>query len=212
MYADKVWAWLLTAAIGYFLGSLSGSITVSRLFYKQDIRDYGSGNAGTTNVLRTYGLKKAIMTMLVDFGKTFAAVTLGKLLIGDFAVAAAGAAVTIGHAYPIYYGFKGGKAAACSAACIFLIDIRVFCVAAVLFFGSAFIKRTVSISTLLVAFTLPFNTLFFFRDSLDSAVTQSYIALSVFICIFVTYLHRSNIKRLMNGTELSFGKKGKGVK
>ena len=72
---------LLCPVIGYLLGSISGSITVSRFFYKDDIRKYGSGNAGTTNVLRTYGKGKAAMTILVDFGKTMAAIAIGRLLI-----------------------------------------------------------------------------------------------------------------------------------
>lgn len=212
MYASKAWAWVLTAVIGYLLGSISGSITVSRFFYKDDIRKYGSGNAGTTNVLRTYGKGKAAMTILVDFGKTMAAIAVGRLLIGEFAVCVAGIAVTIGHAYPVYYGFKGGKAAACSAACMLMLDLRVFAVAALLFFGSFFIKKTVSISTLLVAVTFPLVTAFFFRDILTTPTGISYLIFSVYICVFVVYLHRGNIQRLRSGTELSFDKKGKGEK
>lgn len=212
MYIQHTWAWVLTAVLGYLLGSISGSITISRLFYKDDIRKFGSGNAGTTNVLRTYGKKKAALTMLVDFGKTFAAVLIGRWLIGDFAVAVAGTAVTLGHAYPIYYGFKGGKAAACSAACILMLDVRLFVVAAIIFFGSFFIKRIVSVSSLLVAFTLPFTTWFRFRDIIGTPVGNSYIIFAIYICVFVTYLHRSNIKRILNGTENSFSKKGKDSK
>ncbi|MEA4921110.1 MAG: glycerol-3-phosphate 1-O-acyltransferase PlsY [Clostridiaceae bacterium] len=209
MYAAKAWAWIITAAIGYLFGSLSGSITVSKLFYHDDIRRYGSGNAGTTNVLRTYGFKKAVLTIIVDFGKTFAAIIIGKWFIGDYAVAVAGTAVTLGHAFPIYYGFKGGKAAACSAACMFMMDVRLFIVAAIVFFGSFFIKRIVSLSTLLTAVTLPLSTWFFLHKSFDTAVGMSYMVFALYICFFVIYLHRSNIKRLMNGTELSFNKKGK---
>ena len=212
MYADKVWAWVLTVAAGYLLGGINGSITVSRLFYKDDIRKFGSGNAGTTNVLRTYGKGKAALTLLIDFAKTIAAVMLGRYLIGGFALPVAGAAVTIGHAFPVYYGFKGGKAAACSAACIMLMGWKIFACAALLFFGSFFIWKTVSISTLLVAATLPFATWFFFRDILGTPVGMAYMAFSVYIFVFVTYLHRGNIKRLLNGTENTFSTKGKNSK
>lgn len=206
MYTSSAWAWVLTAVIGYLCGAVSGSITVSKIFYKEDIRQHGSGNAGTTNVLRTYGKSRAAMTLAIDFAKTFLGVGLGKLLIGEYAVAVAGIAVTIGHAFPVYYGFKGGKAAACSAACMICIDIRVFIVAALLFFGSLYVKRIASISTLLVAVTLPFNTWFFFRHDMANPVVRGYMILSVFICVFVVILHRGNIKRLREGTELGIKK------
>ncbi len=210
MYGDKAWAWVLTAVIGYLLGSFSGSITVSRFFYKDDIRHFGSGNAGMTNVLRTYGKGKAALTLAIDFAKTIIAISVGRWLIGGYAVGIAGAAVTIGHAYPIYYGFKGGKAAACSAACIMMMDLRVFAVAAAIFFGVFFACKIVSVASLSVAATLPLSVWFFFRDSLSSPVTKSYLIFSVYIFVFVTYLHRGNIKRLLNGAENTFSKKGKG--
>ena len=208
MYADKPWAWLLTLVIGYLLGALSGAITVSRLFNKDDIRRHGSGNAGTTNVLRTYGKKEAALTLAFDFAKTMAAIYIGRLLIGGFGVAVAGVGATIGHAFPVYYGFKGGKAAACSAASMLMLDWRVFCAIAVVFFGSFIIKKTASISTLLSAVAFPLTVLFFYRESLGDPVTKSYLLFSVYILVFVTYLHRGNIKRILNGTESSFSKKG----
>ncbi|MBQ2691932.1 MAG: glycerol-3-phosphate 1-O-acyltransferase PlsY [Clostridia bacterium] len=209
MYASKVWAWILSALIGYMFGSISGSITVSRFFYKDDIRNHGSGNAGTTNMLRTYGLKKAAMTIIIDFAKTLAAVAVGRLLLGDFAIVACGVGVTIGHAYPIYYNFKGGKAAACSAACMLALDWRIFLLEAVIFFGFAFSTRIVSISTIIVALSFPFVTWFFYRGVMGTALGTAYMFFAVYVCIFIIYLHRSNIKRLMNGTESRFGKKGK---
>lgn len=209
MYETKAWAWIVSALIGYLLGSISGSITVSRLFYKDDIRNYGSGNAGTTNMLRTYGLKKAAMTIAIDFAKTLSAVFIGRMLIGDFAVAVCGVGITIGHAYPIYYNFKGGKAAACSAACMLALDWRLFLLEAAIFFTFAFSTRIVSLSTIIVALSFPPITWFFFKSVMGTAVGTVYIAFAVYICIFIIYLHRSNIKRLMNGTESRFGKKGK---
>lgn len=207
MFETQAWAWVLAFAAAYLCGSVSGSIILSKFFYKDDIRKHGSGNAGTTNMLRTYGLKKAALTLGIDFLKTFVGITVAKMLIGEFGYAVGSTAVTIGHAYPIYYKFKGGKAAACMAASMLYLDWRIFAVEATLFFTCAFATRIVSISTLLAAVTFPLSTWFFCREVMGTPVGHSYIAYTVYICIFVIYLHRANIKRLLNGTESKFGSK-----
>ena len=211
MFASHVWAWILAFAAAYLCGAVSGSITVSKLFYKEDIRSHGSGNAGTTNMLRTYGLKKAAMTLGIDFIKTFAGIGIAELLLGDMGYMIGALGVTIGHAYPVYYKFKGGKAAACMAASMLYLYWRIFVVEATLFFICAFATRIVSVSTLLAAITFPVSVWFFCREVMGTPVGHSYLAYTIYICIFVFYLHRSNIVRLFNGTEARFGsKKGKG--
>jgi len=207
MFNTQAWAWVLAAVAAYLCGSLSGSIILSKFFYKDDIRKYGSGNAGTTNMLRTYGVKKAALTLGIDFIKTFVGIFLAKLLIGEMGYAVGSFGVTIGHAYPIYYRFKGGKAAACMAASMLFLDWRIFVVEATLFFACAFATRIVSISTLLAAVTFPLTTWYFCNDVMGTPLGHSYIAYTIYICAFVIYLHRANIKRLLNGTESKFGSK-----
>ena len=207
MFASKVWGWVLAFLAAYLCGAVSGSILVSKFFYKDDIRNHGSGNAGTTNMLRTYGLKKAALTLLIDFIKTFAGISLAKLCIGEMGYAIGALGVTLGHAYPVYYKFKGGKAAACMAASMLFLDWRIFVVEATLFFACAFATRIVSISTLLAAVTFPLTTWFFCNEVMGTPLGHSYIAYTIYICIFVIYLHRANIQRLRNGTESKFGSK-----
>ncbi len=209
MYADKLWAWVLAFAAAYLIGGLNGAITVSRIFNHDDVRRYGSGNAGTTNVLRTYGKTEAALTLAFDFIKTIIGISIAKWLIGILGVTVGGVGVTVGHAFPVYYGFKGGKAAACSAASILMMDLRLFVIAATLFFGTAFIKKTVSIATLLVALTLPLFTWVFYHSALPGTQAVSYMVFSVYIAVFVTWLHRGNIKRLLAGTENTFAGKEK---
>ncbi|MBE6994110.1 MAG: glycerol-3-phosphate 1-O-acyltransferase PlsY [Ruminococcaceae bacterium] len=209
MFADKSWAWLLAFAAAYFLGALNGAITVSRFFNNDDVRRHGSGNAGTTNVLRTYGKKEAALTLGFDFLKTVAAILIAEWLVGRFGVAVGGVGATIGHAFPVYYGFKGGKAAVCSAASMLMLDWRIFLIIAAIFFGSFFIKRTASISTLLSAFVFPILTWLFYHHELPEPLAVSYVAFAVYILVFVTWLHRGNIKRLLSGTESSFSGRDK---
>jgi len=207
MYASHAWAWVVAFVAAYLCGAVSGSITVSKYFYKDDIRKHGSGNAGTTNMLRTYGKKKAGLTLGIDFLKTFAGIGIAKLLLGELGFTVGGIGVTFGHAYPIYYKFKGGKAAACAAASMLVLDWRIFLMEAVVFFGCAFATRLVSLSTLLVAFSFPLVTWLIFRGIMGTTLGVSYMIYAIYICIFVVYLHRANIKRLINGTESRIGSK-----
>ncbi len=209
MYSNQVWAWIAAIVISYLLGCFSPAIVLSRYLYKDDIRKYGSGNAGMTNMLRTYGKGKAAITFALDALKTVLAVLIGRYLLGGVGFSVSAAAVCIGHAFPVYYGFRGGKAAVCSATSMALMDWRIFLVEAVVFFLALFWKKTVSISTLSSAVIFPFVTYLFYREMLDTALGISYMIFSVFLSVFVIWLHRGNIKRLASGTELGFDKKGK---
>ena len=109
MFADSVIAWAITLVCAYLMGSFSTSITVARLFYHQDIRKMGSGNAGATNTLRNYGVKKALLVTLGDSLKAILAMVLAKLLVGQDGVLYAGSMAVVGHIFPAYYGLRGGK-------------------------------------------------------------------------------------------------------
>ena len=126
MFPHSLWAWALALVCAYLMGSFSTSITVSKLFYKTDIRKMGSGNAGATNTLRNFGVKKALLVVLGDGLKAALAMVLAKILVGPQAVLYAGCVAVLGHIFPVYYGFKGGKGVMSAAAMILVFDWRIF--------------------------------------------------------------------------------------
>ena len=119
-------AYLACLALGYLIGSLSVSILISKYIFHQDVRTLGSGNAGAANAARTLGAGVGLLTLLGDFLKGVISMLLGSCLGGATGLAIAGAACMIGHCFPIYFGFKGGKAVATAAAVALMIDWRVF--------------------------------------------------------------------------------------
>lgn len=222
------------ALIGYLLGSINSSIILTRLFkQKEDIRNYGSGNAGMTNVLRSVGKVPAALTFVGDFLKCVAAVLIARLILqaacgslglpGEFVKMGqyiAGVACVLGHIFPVYYGFRGGKGIVTSAAMIALLDWRVFLLVIATFLLMFIWKRIVSLASIVCAAAYPIYTFLvtFFLDYAGSPVgSGSYgleyllfvTAASLFIGITVLVKHRSNIERLRRGEEKSvvFGKK-----
>lgn len=227
---------VLSAVVGYLLGSINWSIILTRLFkQKEDIRKYGSGNAGMTNVLRTVGKGPAALTFVGDFLKCVAAVLLawcimtgtyylfgfpaGELVkVGQYI---AGVACVLGHIFPIYYGFKGGKGVVASAAMIALLDWRAFVLVIATFILMFLWKRIVSFASVVCASLYPVYTflLVFFLDYSGSPYAGNaghslgYLlfvtAASLFIGGTVLIKHRTNIGRLRRGEEkpVVFGKK-----
>ena len=206
-------ALVLSAAAGYLLGSVSFAVVVSRLMYHQDIRDYGSGNAGMTNILRTYGKKAAAITLAGDFCKGALAVVLGRVIFWlcgvDFMDGAyvAGMFALLGHLFPVYFGFKGGKGILTSVGVIFLINPLVGLLLLAVGLPLIFLTRIVSVGSIAGAVCYPvFTWLTVYlkgENPLFDTVFASIIAL------LVLYMHRENIRRLMNGTENKFGGKKK---
>jgi glycerol-3-phosphate acyltransferase PlsY len=204
------------AAIAYLLGSLNCAIIVSRLHAKDDVRSYGSGNAGMTNMLRTYGKGPAILTAAGDFAKSVAAVLLGRLIFRltglDQSVPLdagyiAGLFALVGHLFPLYFGFKGGKGVITTLGVIFLTDPVVFLIIAAVFIPLVFITRIVSICSILGAAAYPLLTWGFHilqsREPLYDTIFAAVVA------AIVIFMHRANIVRLLNGTENRFGGKKK---
>lgn len=215
---------VIVAIISYLLGSISFSIIFTKLFNNVDIRTMGSGNAGATNVLRSVGTKAAIFTFIFDFLKGAISVIIGKAVFGYFCDMAgaspmivqygayiAGMACVIGHIYPIYFGFKGGKGVLTSAAMIALIDWRVFIVVISIFIIVFLITRIVSLSSMLAAGSFPIATFLitYFLDyrngGMSPEVTLTYVwvtsVIALIMALTIIYEHRSNIERIKNGIE-----------
>lgn len=188
---------ILSAVIGYFVGSISFAIVISKTFLKGDVRTKGSGNAGATNVARVYGMGIGVLTLLGDALKTVVSMELGRYLGGETGMVLAGAACFIGHSWPIYYNFKGGKGVTVGAAMALVIDLRFFLILAVIFFSVVLSTRIVSLSSITVAAAYPI-VLIILKMSLQV------ILLGAFVGITVIILHIPNIKRLLAGTEPKF--------
>lgn len=196
--------------IPYLLGSINTAVVISRLFYRDDIRKHGSGNAGTTNMLRTYGKVAALGTLLGDVLKTAIAVVLASFLLSvHLGGWIAGLSCMIGHVFPIYYRFKGGKGVLCAATAVaFLSPLFAFPILILLFIAIVAMTKYVSLGSIVAAFFLPLlvNTQ---NILLEAGGING--AISVLMALFVIWCHRENIKRIQNRTEskISFKKKAK---
>ncbi len=203
--------YILCALIAYALGSLNFGIIISKLIYRDDIRKYGSGNAGTTNMLRTYGKGAAIGTILGDALKVVVAILIGNCLVGELFYGGyiAGFFAVLGHVYPVYYKFKGGKGVVASAITILMLDWRVFLVVLGVFVVVVAIWRYISLGSILAAATYPTIT---YAAAISSGRPAGLdFVFSLILGLFVIILHRANIQRLLEGKEnkLSFKKKDK---
>lgn len=205
---------VLCALLAYLLGSIDFGVVVSRVLYHEDIRKKGSGNAGTTNILRTYGKKAAALTLAGDLGKGVVAVLLAQLLFGlvqpgggVYGGYVAAFAAVCGHLWPIWFGFKGGKGVAVAAGAILATQPPVLLALAVVFFALAFGTRIVSLSSIVVAVLYPiFTALWSLRCGYNVWFTTGCAAV---MGLLVIWMHRANIKRLLSGTEYKFGEKKK---
>lgn len=205
----------LACAFGaYLLGSLSFAIIVTKLLYHKDIRTFGSGNAGMTNVLRTFGKGAAALTIMGDVGKGVVAVLLAKWVFTAFttvnpifgAYIAAFCAI-FGHIYPIYFGFKGGKAVSVGAGTIAAIQPLLALVLMGVFFVIFLCSKMVSLASICCAVAYPLVTfIYFYLQGHDVFLTTVCAALMGGL---VVWMHRANIKRIANGTEYKFGQKKK---
>lgn len=191
--------WIVCAVIAYLLGSLNSAIIVSRYKFKQDIRSFGSGNAGLTNMHRVYGKDGAVWTLLGDIAKQLVSVLIGSIMFGRMGAYLAGAFCMIGHIFPVYYRFKGGKGVLTAATMILLIDPMIFAVLIVIFALVLVITRYVSLSSIIAALVYP------------AAIRIAYgmehafeLFFALFVGILVIYMHRSNLYRIFNNQESKF--------
>lgn len=206
-----------TALIGYFLGSLNFSIIIVKLLKGEDVRKSGSGNAGLTNTLRCYGKGCALLTLIGDLGKGVLAVFLSRLVCGwleaglppdndtHYIGYIAGLAAILGHVFPIFYGFKGGKGVLVGVSVFIVVNPLVFAILIGIFALVLAISKYVSLSSIIAAASAPAAT-FLVAYVLDCSWQRSllYGILAVPMAAMVIWMHRSNIQRLKDGCENKF--------
>ncbi|WP_313350827.1 glycerol-3-phosphate 1-O-acyltransferase PlsY [Paracoccus sp. (in: a-proteobacteria)] len=190
---------ILWAGIGYLLGAIPFGIVITRALGLGDLRLIGSGNIGATNVLRTGNKQAAAATLLLDGGKGAIAVLLARWLAGPDAALIAGAAAFLGHLFPIWLGFQGGKGVATFIGTLLALDWRLGLAACGIWLVTALVSRISSLSALIAAALTPFVALWL--DGSRMAVVAGFMAMLIFI------RHRANIGRILAGTEPKIGKK-----
>ncbi len=202
---------LFSSAIAYLLGSINTSIIVSKIAGKSDIRNFGSGNAGATNTLRVLGKGAAIAVVIGDALKGILAVLIARLAFDFFSVSGnvsipqyyAALFAVVGHIFPIYFGFRGGKGIMTSIAVIFMLDWEIGVILLLIFAAIFVTTRYVSLGSCISAVMFPLLVYMFHRG--DSV----FIAVSCLIAALAVFKHRENIRRLVTGTEskIYFGRK-----
>ena len=204
---------LVIIIVSYIIGSFPTSIIVGRILKGIDIREHGSGNAGGTNVFRVLGPGPGIFVMAFDVFKGFAATFwVSRIVIDPIPIDAglvmilAGVGAISGHIWTVFAGFRGGKGVGTAAGMLLALFPIALLVCLVVFFGVLFISKIVSLSSLSAAATLPI-TLSILKFVLNMPVQTSLYIFSFIAAALIFYTHRSNIRRLLNGTENRFGKK-----
>ncbi|MBQ9773948.1 MAG: glycerol-3-phosphate acyltransferase [Clostridia bacterium] len=192
---------LLSMILPYLLGSINPAILFSRKLYGEDIRNFGSGNPGTGNMLMTYGGRAAVLTFVCDLTKAALASFLGLLLWGFNGRALAGFFVIFGHMFPIFYRFNGGKGTVCLLAVVLLLQPVVGLILLAIFLVTAIGTRMFSFGALMAALMYPLILQAFYRNADLSG------AMAVLTMVFFFFAYRSNIKRIKDGNETknSFG-------
>ena len=187
---------IICIAIAYLLGNISGGMIFGKLLFNKDIRDYGSKNAGTTNALRVFGIKAGALTFIVDVLKSLLACFIGMKLLGLSGILLAGIFVVIGHNWPIFLNFKGGKGIASSFGFIMFLDYKIAIVAIIIFIIIVILTKYISLGSMLTTtLVLPISYIFFGYRNIYVLLTFLFLAsLSIF-------RHNSNIIRLINGNE-----------
>ena len=204
--------YIIVSIIAYLLGSISFSIIISKKMAGFDVRDKGSKNAGSTNVLRTVGKKAAIITLICDCLKGVIAILIayiaGKIwtdLDSALLVQLAGIFVVLGHTFPIFFKFKGGKGVATSLGVLLLTNWQIGLICLVFALVLMALTRFVSLGSVAAAILFPVLTVFITNNYL---VHGNYIIFGIILAILVIFNHRENVKRLLTGTENKLSFKG----
>ncbi len=190
--------------IAYLLGSISTSIIASKLMIGDDIRNHGSGNAGATNALRTLGKKGAIIVVLGDVLKTVIAILIAKLILKNnpSAIYIAGIGAVLGHNFPLYFRFKGGKGIVVSTTVMLFADPLIGIIVMIFALTIMAVTRYVSLGSILGAVLFAILSLIF------KTATPDFVVFALMLALLAIYMHKGNIARLLSGTEnkLSFKK------
>ncbi len=184
---------ILVLVLAYLLGSIPSGLIIGKVFYKTDIREHGSGNLGGTNTFRTLGVKAGLAVTLADILKGTLAASLPVLFQIDINPLLAGGFAVIGHTYPVFAGFRGGKAVATSGGVLLFCAPLMFVTVLIVFFLSLYITKYVSLSSMLAGICGVIYALIDWDIPLLIAVSL--------LTSFVIYRHRANIKRIANKTE-----------
>ena len=191
---------LISALTAYLLGNLNGSVCISTLVNKEDVRTHGSGNAGLTNFFRSYGSWSTLLVLAVDMAKTALAILSAGLAMSPFGYAREGMvlgaiAVALGHDFPALLGFKGGKGIVCGFTTAIVLDWRIALAILAVFVITFAITRYVSLGSLLALITFAAGFVLWHRDNLCVLLG------GLFVAALAIFMHRSNISRLLKGTE-----------
>ncbi len=210
----------LVAVISYLLGSLNFGVILSRKLKKEDVRDRGSGNAGTTNMMRSYGKVYGFLTIAGDILKVMVAIWIAFKIVPVYELkklldsldtncviclkSFAGLFAVIGHIFPCFFGFKGGKGVATSGGMVIFVNPKIALILLAVFGVNLVVTRYVSLGSILMAVLYPVMMWFFYKDIV-------LVCIALVFTLIVVIAHRDNIKRLLNGTEskISFGKKSR---
>lgn len=200
-------SYIIVTIIAYLLGSISFSVIISKKMSGFDVREKGSGNAGTTNVLRTVGKKASIITLICDILKGVVAILvayIAGLILKDsvdkaLLIQLAGLAVIIGHTFPIFFGFKGGKGIATALGVLLITNWNIGLICLVFALVLMIITKMVSLGSLAAAVLFPI--LIIFMPHTSYLVDGNYIIYGILIAALVIFNHRANVKRLLTGTE-----------
>lgn len=206
---------VLTAVVSYLLGSINFGVLLSQKKEKGDVRKHGSGNAGMTNVLRVYGKELAVLTAVGDFLKAVVAICVARQWIAPFFNTStmmdigyiAGLFVLLGHIYPLFFGFRGGKGVMTSLGIIFILEPIVFVILVIVGLLVVYVTRIVSLASIGGAILFPILT--FLARWIQGKPWIAEVLFSLLFSLIVIYMHRDNIARLRAGTENRFEKKPK---
>lgn len=208
---------ILWALASYFIGSLNFAIIISRLKYRDDVRKHGSANAGTTNMQRTYGNVPAVLTLAGDIAKTLIAVLGARIMFGLNAAFISALLCIVGHCFPVYYKFKGGKGVACSFAALAVLEPILFIVLILLYVIIVFGTKYVSLGSVTVSLLFPvfldrfYGLLAAIGAGVPSHPTLTMAVCSIIMTVIIVVRHWGNIRKLLRGEEnkLVLGKKRK---
>lgn len=213
-------AYILSAVLSYLLGSLNFGVIISKKLKKDDVRNHGSGNAGSTNMLRSYGKGLAALTIAGDMIKVFVAIALSFLIIksvpGSFDIlnentdanilvkSFSGFFCVLGHIFPCFFKFKGGKGVATAGGMVFAVNWRIALILLAVFIVVVAVTRYVSLGSIIMAFLYPVFIFAFHKSIILTAI-------AVVFTLIVVIAHIGNIKKLINHTEnkISFSKSKK---
>ena len=203
---------VVMAVIAYLIGSVNFSIILSKKMAGFDVREKGSGNAGTTNMLRSVGKKAAAITLICDILKGVVSILIAMLIgrmvegsNGALLVQIAGVAVILGHTFPIFFKFKGGKGVATSLGVLIMSNWQIGLICLVFALILIILTQMVSVGSIAAAILYPVLTLFIPQNYI---VPGNYLIYSIILAVIIVFNHRENVKRLLNGTENKISFKG----